>query len=936
MKTGKLVFAQLTAQLPIARTAIASHHAASFSRQLRFVVRHKYGSNSSTGVDVMSRKNRSFLLVALLPLVLLGSWFAIARAEEGKQILWSDPATWPNGQVPRAGDEVTIESGKDVVLDVSSPPLHGLTVKGKLSFSDKADVELTTEWVMLFGELEVGTEAQPHTHKATITLTDDVHNEEMAGMGDRGIMVLGGTLNLHGDRTNSWSKLSKTAEAGSSAIQVLDAKGWRVGDQIVLASTDFDAHQAERRIIAGIRGNTITLDKKLDYMHFGRITYGVDERGEVGMLTRNILIQASPDAEKTLFGGHVMAMVTSKMYVSGVEFNRMGQNMHLARYPIHWHLVGDGKGQYIQNSSIHDTYSRCVTVHGTNDVRVENNVTYNTIGHCFFLEDAVEHGNQFVHNLGILTKCHPDAPCVPTNLAAAGEPRVGSNGQAAKDILIPSDNTASTFWITNPDNIYRDNVAAGSDATGFWMSLPEHPTGAFQDTDVSKSIWPRRTKFREFKGNVAHSNYDSFMFDRNVAPNGTFSVTGSSQTGLENPADPNSKALESVFEDLTAYKNRNDAIWGRGEMHVFRNVKLADNAIGFTHASGAFGRYAFTSKVVDSLFVGETENIGNPRTDAEKAYGRSLPKPEMPDYPIRGYEYYDYRHDVENVTFRNFKDNATRKTGAMSYLMFTSFGVSSKNSVEHVKFVDAKPVYFPPMERRWGNDNGGSTAYKTAVIRDKDGSFGDGPNSYVLINDGVNDSIAVDSGACELKPTWNAAVCKGDVGRLDVGGPGAGGGFGARGPGAGPGAGAPPPAAPAGVGAGGPAGIGGPGGPRGGFGGGGAGADAQPPVVLSRDGKTYNITRTNVRAGTEIKVTTERKSMSLTLRELDRGSWVLFELPGFTTAASGTPQESLAALRKASDTSYYKDKDALWVKIVSNGDSLSGAPGGGNGLQVSR
>ena len=205
-------------------------------------------------------------------------------------------------------------------------------------------------------------------------------------------------------------------------------------------------------------------------------------------------------------------------------------------------------------------------------------------------------------------------------------------------------------------------------------------------------------------------------------------------------------------------------------MHVFRNLKLADNAIGFTHASGAFGRYAFTSKVVDSLFVGETENIGNPRTDAEKAYGRSLPKPEMPDFPIRGYEYYDYRHDVENVTFRNFQDNATRKTGAMSYLMFTSFGVSSKNSVEHAKFVNAKPVYFPPMERKWGNDNGGSTAYKTAVIRDKDGSFGDGPNSYVLINDGVNDSIAADTQACEIKPTWNAAVCKGDVGRLDIGG----------------------------------------------------------------------------------------------------------------------------------------------------------------------
>ena len=76
--------------------------------------------------------------------------------------------------------------------------------------------------------------------------------------------------------------------------------------------------------------------------------------------------------------------------------------------------------------------------------------------------------------------------------------------------------------------------------------------------------------------------------------------------------------------------------------------------------------------------------------------------------------------------------------------------------------------------------------------------------------------------------------------------------------------------------------------------------------------------------------------MPLTLTELDRGSWVIFELPGFTTAASGTPQDSLEALRTASATSYYKGKDSLWVKIVSTGDAGRGAPGGGTSLQVSR
>ena len=76
--------------------------------------------------------------------------------------------------------------------------------------------------------------------------------------------------------------------------------------------------------------------------------------------------------------------------------------------------------------------------------------------------------------------------------------------------------------------------------------------------------------------------------------------------------------------------------------------------------------------------------------------------------------------------------------------------------------------------------------------------------------------------------------------------------------------------------------------------------------------------------------------MFLNLTELDRGSWVIFELPGFTTAASGMEQNNLDALRKASETSYFKDKDALWVKVVSNGDPGTGAPGGGTIVQVSR
>jgi cell migration-inducing and hyaluronan-binding protein len=900
----------------------------------------------------MSKQHRSFLLASLVPAFLLVS---VGNAQTVQPTNWSDPETWPNRKVPVAGDKVIIARDRNVVLDVSPPALGGLSIDGKLSFSNAADLELTTEWIMLHGELAIGSEASPHTRNATITLTDNTKGEDvMAGMGDRGIMLSGGTLNLHGDRTHTWTKLAETAEAGSTRIEVLDASGWKVGDQIVLASTDFNPRQAETRHIAAIRGNTITLDQALEYMHFGEITFGVDERGEVGLLTRNIKIQASADAAESYFGGHIMAMPSSRMYVEGVELNRMGQHLTLARYPIHWHLIGDAQGQYIRNAAIHDTFNRCVTVHGTNYLQVENNVTYNTVGHCFFLEDGIEHDNRYVRNLGIQTKCHPTLPCDPTNLAASGEPTIEGNGQASENVLLPSDNTVATYWITNPQNIFIDNVAAGSDENGFWLSLPEHPNGQFLGTEISANTWPRRLNILEFRGNVAHSNYDGFMFDRNIADDNTFGVTGNMHVARENPADNSSPMIEQVYEDLTSYKNRNGGIWGRGEVRTFRNLKVADNAIGYTQASGLGGGEPYTSRVLDSLFVGESDNVGNPSTPEEIAYGRSLPKPEMPDFPTRGYEYYDLRHDVVGTTFVNFEDNDTRKTGALSYLMYTSFGVSTNNTVENVDFVNAKPVYFPPMERRWANDNGNSTAWRTAVIRDKDGSFGGAPDSYVLIHDGVNNSIATDEEACQIMPTWNAALCSGDVGRLNVGGPGGGGrgGFGGRGGAApaagrggaaGPGAAAGPGGAAPVAAAGGPAGPGGAPGAgapagrgRGGFGGGAGAAPAQPPVTLSRNGTETQLTGTNVRSGTEVKVTTERPTVALNLSQLDNGSWVIFELPGFTTAASGTEQSSLDALRAASDTSYFKGPDALWVKVVASGSRDAGASSGSGSIQVSR
>jgi cell migration-inducing and hyaluronan-binding protein len=199
------------------------------------------------------------------------------------------------------------------------------------------------------------------------------------------------------------------------------------------------------------------------------------------------------------------------------------------------------------------------------------------------------------------------------------------------------------------------------------------------------------------------------------------------------------------------------------------------------------------------------------------------------------------------------------------------------------------------MVNKWGNDNFGSNGWRTAAITDIDGSLGFGPNAYIVNDIGILRGIE----ACEPQPSWNAVVCQGDLGRMNVGSAGGGrGGFG---------------------------GFGG-----GGFGGRGGGAPAEPPVVLSRNGIEFTATgQTSVVAGTEIKVATERDELSISLSQLDSGSWVIFELPGFTTAGGGSEKSSLEALRAASDTSYYQGDDALWVKVVA--ESTGGGGGGGGG-----
>lgn len=79
---------------------------------------------------------------------------------------------------------------------------------------------------------------------------------------------------------------------------------------------------------------------------------------------------------------------------------------------------------------------------------VSENVAYDTAGHCFMTEDGIEQGNEFLYNLGALTRS------VDVKI-----PDDGSNGDE-------TDDEPSTFWMTNPSNTWIGNVAAGSEDNG--------------------------------------------------------------------------------------------------------------------------------------------------------------------------------------------------------------------------------------------------------------------------------------------------------------------------------------------------------------------------------------------------------------------------------------------------------------------------------------
>jgi len=478
---------------------------------------------------------------------------------------WSSTTTWGGANPPIEGELVSIPSHLTVVLDISTPILGALIVEGALIIEDTDGLVLNAKYIFIRnGRLQAGTREKPILNNVQIVLHGSKEDPHLPHYGNKVLALREGVMDLHGkEYLPTWTLLESTANVGATSIVVQGNPNWEVGQEIIIASTDHDHYNSERRTITSITNDspasgqtTINFAEELLYTHLGETeTFDgtpFEFRAEVGLLSRTLKIRGDDSSPETMYGGHIMSFSetgddSSVGRISHVEIFFMGQAHSLGRYACHFHLIGNVHQSYVYGNSFHDTYNRAVTIHGVHYLKVQHNVAYMTMGHTIFIEDGIETHNLIEENLVLNVK--------------------------SSEALLNTDQTPACFWITNPNNIWRNNHCGGSDRYGFWFDLREHPEGPSATT----SVCPVGVKLGEFTGNVVHSvvRYALRVFHEHIPR--TYPCQPHKNSALEDPYSEN-PPIPAVYENFFGWKNGRDTVIGeRLGATQFVNILSADN-----------------------------------------------------------------------------------------------------------------------------------------------------------------------------------------------------------------------------------------------------------------------------------------------------------------------------------------------------------------------
>lgn len=297
---------------------------------------------------------------------------------------------------------------------------------------------------------------------------------------------------------------------------------YAAGAEILIPSVDLSFDSVQTRTLKEVftSGSSSMVQFTEDITRVTTVTENSDYAAEFAFLSRNILFKngAVDDVGPSLT---VLNTPGVTQTITGVEFNGFGQELVSGRHPINFQKNGDSSSSTVSKNTISYSNNRCINVHDTNGVMVQENVAYSTVGHCYTLESGNEVDNVFSGNLGAVTKQPADADHI--------------------------DKDCSTFFITNPANSYIGNVAAGSQRNGYWFKLSE---------SVATS-----SDYAAFADNTAHSN--SFFGIR------TYASTGLQPT--ETAVWTNTKSYKNLVHSIIFHMSRNI---------IFQGGVVGDNRIG--------------------------------------------------------------------------------------------------------------------------------------------------------------------------------------------------------------------------------------------------------------------------------------------------------------------------------------------------------------------
>ena len=443
---------------------------------------------------------------------------------------------WESAGIPFApGVDVILPQNSRILLSSSLGVKLGLVTipaSSELIIGENANgIALDMDGMVVEGRLVAGSETCRLETPVTLTFHGARPGDAVTNVPPpevKGISVTG-EISLHGKRFyRTWTRLSKTVETGDRVLMLQDSVNWEVGQEIVLVTTAMkdsrEWHQNEMLTIEYIfpsspTGTAIQVSSPVQFRHIASGNY----QAEVGLLSRTIKIQGAeadseptdPDPlncsddtwrygdytrpcanrELTGYGVHVMVHDTGVGFVEGVELYRAGQTNVLGRYPMHFHLLGDCPQCYFKDSSVHRSYYRCISIHGTHETTVTENVAFDVSGYCYYLEDGVETRNFLGWNLA--AHIHLIGPEPPT-----GYGQTTSIYRQTNRLTLPADVTAAGFYITNIDNDIIGNSASGGWA-GFAFPNLEKAIGLHQHL----TFRPSSATGQGFSidGNTAHS-----------------------------------------------------------------------------------------------------------------------------------------------------------------------------------------------------------------------------------------------------------------------------------------------------------------------------------------------------------------------------------------------------------------------------------------------